>query len=253
MARLQKKKKGSTRKKKKSTASAPQLSPAKSAGTKTSTAVVREKKKRSLQASGKSSSRNASISGKKGKNYLDTGIQFLREVWIELKKVTWPSRKQTMGSTLVMIILVMIISLFLGMVKSASIAHLKLEDIEARIYEVKESLLLYEKYANELTGAASQCLEQATSSFTGLADPAYYEAKERLTAIYAELIAMRELGVRIDNELNAIPILAEKFRGQKSLHSVHLAKELDFLRLNELSQFKKALNRVRSMIMKLES
>lgn len=43
-------------------------------------------------------------------------VQFLREVKIELKKVTWPTRKQTMGSTIVVIVLVMIISLFLGLV-----------------------------------------------------------------------------------------------------------------------------------------
>ena len=50
------------------------------------------------------------------KNILQKGLQFLREVKVELKKVTWPSRKQTLGSTLVVIILVMIISLFLGVV-----------------------------------------------------------------------------------------------------------------------------------------
>lgn len=50
------------------------------------------------------------------KGYLDKSIQFLREVKVELKKVTWPTRKQTMGSTVVVIILVMIISLFLGVV-----------------------------------------------------------------------------------------------------------------------------------------
>ena len=50
------------------------------------------------------------------KGYLDRGLQFLREVKIELKKVTWPSRKQTIGSTAVVILLVMIISLFLGIV-----------------------------------------------------------------------------------------------------------------------------------------
>ncbi len=49
-------------------------------------------------------------------NVVQKSIQFLREVKIELKKVTWPTRKQTMGSTLVVIILVMIISLFLGAV-----------------------------------------------------------------------------------------------------------------------------------------
>jgi preprotein translocase subunit SecE len=50
------------------------------------------------------------------KNIIQKGLQFLREVKVELKKVTWPSRKQTLGSTLVVIILVMIISLFLGVV-----------------------------------------------------------------------------------------------------------------------------------------
>jgi preprotein translocase subunit SecE len=42
--------------------------------------------------------------------------QFLREVKIELKKVTWPSKKETMASTAVVIILVVIVSVFLGLV-----------------------------------------------------------------------------------------------------------------------------------------
>ena len=50
------------------------------------------------------------------KNFIGKGIQFLREVKVELKKVTWPSRKQTIGSTIVVIVVVMIISLFLGVV-----------------------------------------------------------------------------------------------------------------------------------------
>ena len=49
-------------------------------------------------------------------NVFTRSVQFLREVKIELKKVTWPSRKQTMGSTLVVIVLVFIISVFLGIV-----------------------------------------------------------------------------------------------------------------------------------------
>jgi preprotein translocase subunit SecE len=47
---------------------------------------------------------------------LQKSMQFLREVKIELKKVTWPTRKQTMGSTVVVVILTMIFSLFLGLV-----------------------------------------------------------------------------------------------------------------------------------------
>ncbi len=52
----------------------------------------------------------------KEKNFFQKSVQFLREVKVELKKVTWPTRKQTLGSTVVVIILVMIISLFLGLV-----------------------------------------------------------------------------------------------------------------------------------------
>jgi len=49
-------------------------------------------------------------------NMYTRAVQFLREVKIELKKVTWPTRKQTLGSTAVVIVLVMIISVFLGLV-----------------------------------------------------------------------------------------------------------------------------------------
>jgi preprotein translocase subunit SecE len=42
--------------------------------------------------------------------------QFFREVRAELKRVTWPTRKETVGSTSVVLILVMIMALFLGLV-----------------------------------------------------------------------------------------------------------------------------------------
>jgi preprotein translocase subunit SecE len=65
----------------------------------------------------KKQSRTASVVAAKPKtNFIQSSIQFLREVKIELKKVTWPSRKQTIGSTAVVIVLVLIISLFLGAV-----------------------------------------------------------------------------------------------------------------------------------------
>ena len=40
--------------------------------------------------------------------------QFIKEAKIELKKVTWPTPKQTMASTAVVIILVFILSIILG-------------------------------------------------------------------------------------------------------------------------------------------
>ncbi|RLA88447.1 MAG: preprotein translocase subunit SecE [Deltaproteobacteria bacterium] len=42
--------------------------------------------------------------------------QFFNEAVIELKKVTWPNRKETLGATAVVIILVIFISVFLGIV-----------------------------------------------------------------------------------------------------------------------------------------
>ncbi|HMK74996.1 MAG TPA: preprotein translocase subunit SecE [Thermodesulfobacteriota bacterium] len=48
----------------------------------------------------------------------DVAIQFLREVRTELKKVTWPSRKDTLSGTLVVLVAVFIIAIFLGIVDS---------------------------------------------------------------------------------------------------------------------------------------
>jgi preprotein translocase subunit SecE len=42
--------------------------------------------------------------------------QFLREVWVELKKVNWPQRKEVMGSTAVVILASFVVAFFLGAV-----------------------------------------------------------------------------------------------------------------------------------------
>jgi preprotein translocase subunit SecE len=52
------------------------------------------------------------------KEKFDASIQFLREVRTELKKVTWPSRKDTLSGTLVVLVAVIIIAIFLGIVDS---------------------------------------------------------------------------------------------------------------------------------------
>lgn len=49
-------------------------------------------------------------------NLWDRTLRFLREVVQELKRVTWPSRKQTLSTTGVVIALVILVSVFLGMV-----------------------------------------------------------------------------------------------------------------------------------------
>ncbi len=47
-------------------------------------------------------------------NFFQRAIDFLREVQVELKKVTWPTRKQTTGTTIVVIIFVFVVAAFLG-------------------------------------------------------------------------------------------------------------------------------------------
>jgi preprotein translocase subunit SecE len=44
--------------------------------------------------------------------------QFLREVKTELKKVTWPAKKDTLSATVVVLVAVFIVALFLGIVDS---------------------------------------------------------------------------------------------------------------------------------------
>jgi len=45
--------------------------------------------------------------------FTDT-IQFFREVKVELQKVTFPTRQETVGSTLVVLVLTVIVAAYLG-------------------------------------------------------------------------------------------------------------------------------------------
>ncbi len=47
--------------------------------------------------------------------YINTVTQFLRECKVELQKVTFPSRQETVGSTAVVLVLTVVISLYLGL------------------------------------------------------------------------------------------------------------------------------------------
>jgi preprotein translocase subunit SecE len=59
------------------------------------------------------------------KKYVGRASQFFREAKMELKKVKWPTRKELLASTAVVIVLTLIISLFLGLVDFGLIKILK--------------------------------------------------------------------------------------------------------------------------------
>jgi len=50
------------------------------------------------------------------KRYVNKAIQFLSDAKVELKKVTWPTRKELLSTTGIVIVLVLIIAFFLGIV-----------------------------------------------------------------------------------------------------------------------------------------
>ena len=50
------------------------------------------------------------------KSFWEKTKQFFREVRVELKKVTWPSRKETIASTSVVLITVFLMAFYLGIV-----------------------------------------------------------------------------------------------------------------------------------------
>jgi preprotein translocase subunit SecE len=56
------------------------------------------------------------------KNVRDTvprAGNFLTEVWSELKKVHWPTRKETYAATIVVVVITIIVAIFLGVVDYA--------------------------------------------------------------------------------------------------------------------------------------
>jgi len=126
MARIQKRKPSVKRKGKQEEIAGAQASPAQAevdevrptavASSADLTDADKEKKKKQAPATIQSTTAEQSAILKLIDKYFGTWIQFFREVRVELGKVTWPSRKQTLGSTAVVIIFVFMIALFLGAV-----------------------------------------------------------------------------------------------------------------------------------------
>ena len=122
MGRLKRKKASGVKKKKKrkaDTAASAQVQSLSDAGT--AKAALADRQNQDSQTAKtvvpkKQSQVSRVIPAKPKANFINSSVQFLREVKIELKKVTWPSRKQTIGSTAVVIAVIILISIFLGSV-----------------------------------------------------------------------------------------------------------------------------------------
>jgi len=124
MARIQKKKTASKKKKRQnddaaeSSAAAIDAVKAESGknGSGRSNVVSGAGKKKKVYSEKRTSGYEQSAVMKLVEKHFGTWIQFFREVKVELTKVTWPSKKQTIGSTAVVIVFVFVIAIFLGLV-----------------------------------------------------------------------------------------------------------------------------------------
>ena len=61
-------------------------------------------------------SKKADDEGFAPKRWFNIARQFLSDAKVELKKVTWPSRKELLSTTAIVITLVLLIAFFLGIV-----------------------------------------------------------------------------------------------------------------------------------------
>ena len=57
------------------------------------------------------------------KSYLDQGISFVKESWTELSKVHFPSPKETLQATLVVVVLTLVMALWLGLIDLVATPH----------------------------------------------------------------------------------------------------------------------------------
>ena len=113
MARLQKKKKVPAEKKKtKKSSSDAVAEPEKNKKSQASFSVTKGVSARDNKA--RKTGKDSGQSAESGQGFFRRASDYLRDVQMELKKVTWPTRKQTAGTTLVVIILVFIVAVFLG-------------------------------------------------------------------------------------------------------------------------------------------
>ncbi len=53
------------------------------------------------------------------KSWWQNSVTFVGEAWSELKKVAWPGRKETLGTTAVVLFLVVVVAIYLGLVDFA--------------------------------------------------------------------------------------------------------------------------------------
>ena len=87
--------------------------------------VEKEIKKKAYQAISKREPEKRREEKSNILRYVNVAGQFLRESRMELKMVKWPTRKELLASTAIVIFLVLVVSLFLGLIDVGLIRIIK--------------------------------------------------------------------------------------------------------------------------------
>jgi preprotein translocase subunit SecE len=53
------------------------------------------------------------------RDFVPRSIEFMKESWSEVRKVHWPTRKETYSATVIVVVVVVIVAVFLGLVDFA--------------------------------------------------------------------------------------------------------------------------------------
>lgn len=71
------------------------------------------------EQSGKSSRNGGATRATEIVSFVPRTIEFVKEAWQELRKVHWPTRKETQSATVVVLVAVVVVSIYLGLVDFA--------------------------------------------------------------------------------------------------------------------------------------
>ena len=88
--------------------------------------VPKKEELRSNQISSKKSVIKKTEEKNRFSEYTGVVTQFLRDARTELKKVKWPTRKELIASTVIVLVLVLVLALYLGIIDFGLIRMLKM-------------------------------------------------------------------------------------------------------------------------------
>lgn len=92
---------------------------------KTDVDAIAKEKKKSQKVSVKKAADKRTKKKNQGPNFIDVSIQFLKDSKAELKKVKWPTRKELLASTIMVVILTLIVAFYLGIIDFGLIKIIK--------------------------------------------------------------------------------------------------------------------------------